>query len=407
MDPALVAAVQDRARRTRRSPARARASRAGRRHRPRAPTTRPCARCRARARGARCRCRSGSAPPHPSAASSSAAPRCRAGRPATGGSAGATPSSSSKTRYLARRPTGPTRWPTIESAGGHDGLQRGEAERVDPLDRRPADRDLEPLGERLHLRQLGHGPRLDAANTPISRCRGPSILSRWPRRVRRSSSPGPAGRAPRCWSRSSPTSASTPASRPTSGRRAGQRRARVPHRVAERAPDHEGPEPQPPPRRAARPGRGRDRARDHPGARPRRRGREPGPQHGLRQQPPHVRRPVRHGEGDQAARGARAPLLRAALHRRPLRPAAHVPPLPPLHRGLGVHVREASASSTRRSRRSGGRKRSRSGSTHGKIHEEPLSSAERRKTAAGTFYNRAVARPVRAVRRALGPKSGS
>jgi hypothetical protein len=36
------------------------------------------------------------------------------------------------------------------------------------------------------------------------------------------------------------------------------------------------------------------------------------------------------------------------------------------------------------------------------IHEEPLTSAERAKTYAGTFYNRAIARPVRGVRRALG-----
>jgi hypothetical protein len=43
----------------------------------------------------------------------------------------------------------------------------------------------------------------------------------------------------------------------------------------------------------------------------------------------------------------------------------------------------------------------------GKIHEEPLSTAEQRKTTAGTFYNRAIARPARAIRRTLGPKSGS
>ena len=36
------------------------------------------------------------------------------------------------------------------------------------------------------------------------------------------------------------------------------------------------------------------------------------------------------------------------------------------------------------------------------IHEEPLTSGERAKTYAGTFYNRAIARPVRGVRRVLG-----
>ena len=101
--------------RTRRSRAPGRASRAGRRRPARAPTTRPCARCRARARGAPGRCRTGSAPPRPSAASSSAAPRCRADRPARGGRAARTPSSSSKIRYLARRPTARTGGPTIES----------------------------------------------------------------------------------------------------------------------------------------------------------------------------------------------------------------------------------------------------------------------------------------------------
>ncbi len=37
----------------------------------------------------------------------------------------------------------------------------------------------------------------------------------------------------------------------------------------------------------------------------------------------------------------------------------------------------------------------------GLIHEEPLSSAERAKTYAGTFYNRGIARPLRGVRRML------
>jgi hypothetical protein len=36
------------------------------------------------------------------------------------------------------------------------------------------------------------------------------------------------------------------------------------------------------------------------------------------------------------------------------------------------------------------------------IHEEPLSSAERAKTYAGTFYNRGIARPLRGVRQMLG-----
>lgn len=36
------------------------------------------------------------------------------------------------------------------------------------------------------------------------------------------------------------------------------------------------------------------------------------------------------------------------------------------------------------------------------IHEDPLTSTERVKTYAGTFYNRAIARPVRGVRRVLG-----
>jgi hypothetical protein len=43
----------------------------------------------------------------------------------------------------------------------------------------------------------------------------------------------------------------------------------------------------------------------------------------------------------------------------------------------------------------------------GKIHEQPLSQAEQRKTTAGTFYNRAIARPGRALRRVIKPESGS
>jgi hypothetical protein len=36
-----------------------------------------------------------------------------------------------------------------------------------------------------------------------------------------------------------------------------------------------------------------------------------------------------------------------------------------------------------------------------KIHEEPLSSSEQAMTVAGTFYNRAIARPVRVAKRAM------
>jgi hypothetical protein len=41
------------------------------------------------------------------------------------------------------------------------------------------------------------------------------------------------------------------------------------------------------------------------------------------------------------------------------------------------------------------------------IHEEALTSSERARTYAGTFYNRAIARPVRGVRKLLGPGGGS
>jgi hypothetical protein len=40
------------------------------------------------------------------------------------------------------------------------------------------------------------------------------------------------------------------------------------------------------------------------------------------------------------------------------------------------------------------------------IHEDALTSRERAKTYAGTFYNRAIARPVRGVRRLLRPGTG-
>jgi hypothetical protein len=39
------------------------------------------------------------------------------------------------------------------------------------------------------------------------------------------------------------------------------------------------------------------------------------------------------------------------------------------------------------------------------IHEQPLTSSEKAKTVAGTFYNRAIARPVRVAKRTLGGKS--
>ena len=39
---------------------------------------------------------------------------------------------------------------------GHDRLQRREPERIGPLEHAPGEHVGEPLGERLHLRKLGH-----------------------------------------------------------------------------------------------------------------------------------------------------------------------------------------------------------------------------------------------------------
>ena len=43
---------------------------------------------------------------------------------------------------------------------GSDGLQRRELQRHDPLDARAPERVAEALGQRLHLRELGHAVML-------------------------------------------------------------------------------------------------------------------------------------------------------------------------------------------------------------------------------------------------------
>ena len=44
-----------------------------------------------------------------------------------------------------------------DSGAGHDRLQRREPERLDALEHRAGEHGVEPLGQRLHLGQLGHG----------------------------------------------------------------------------------------------------------------------------------------------------------------------------------------------------------------------------------------------------------
>ena len=108
--------------------------------------------------------------------------------------------------------------------------------------------------------------------------------------------------------------------------------------------------------------------------------------------------------GDAPARGARARVLRADVHGRALRPAAHAPALPALRRRTGSTPTRSSRSSTRASSPSGGRGDRGPGGPP-LMHEEPLTRAERAKTFAGTFYNRGIARPLRGVRRRSGRDS--
>ena len=66
------------------------------------------------------------------------------------------PPSNSQTRYLARRPTERSRWPSRESGEGsyvfsEEKPSRSARRRVSAGEER-----VEPLGQRLHLGQFGH-----------------------------------------------------------------------------------------------------------------------------------------------------------------------------------------------------------------------------------------------------------
>ena len=104
----------------------------------------------------------GEAEPHHRAlgrVSSWAAPRGRAARPARGGSGCDPTSPKSRIRYLpAGRPARPVA-PTNDSGAGTTVFSAEKPERLDAFEHRAGERVVEPLGQRLHLRQLGHDER--------------------------------------------------------------------------------------------------------------------------------------------------------------------------------------------------------------------------------------------------------
>ena len=62
----------------------------------------------------------------------------------------------SRMRYFARRPTRSTGRPIERLRCRHHRLQRREPERLDALEHLAGEGIAEALGQRLHLRQLGH-----------------------------------------------------------------------------------------------------------------------------------------------------------------------------------------------------------------------------------------------------------